>query len=119
VSFAPYVVDFARRILVASQRSLSLLSEDLLEKDGLTNLRSETMKAMCQSLEIGERLDQPMKAVLQDVSNFLESTAITDDPKGLSLFQWMRQLISIVSTDVFYGREKNPMRDPEVMNGFW
>jgi hypothetical protein len=57
VSLAPYVVDFARRILVTSQHGIDILSEDLLEEKGSVRLRLETLKAIYNSLMPGEGLE--------------------------------------------------------------
>ncbi|KAH8883488.1 cytochrome P450 [Thozetella sp. PMI_491] len=119
VSFAPYVVDFAKRVLVASQPSIDLLSEDLLEENGPVTLRPSTMKAMHQSLMPGESLDETTAAVLKHMLAFLDSAGELNDPKGVPLFQFVRQLVTIGSTNAIYGPEKNPFRDLEVLEGFW
>ena len=119
VSFAPYVVDFGKRILLASQHGIDLLSEDLLEENGPVSLRPETMKAMHHSLMPGETLEEITQAVLKNVSRFLDSELSIDNEKGVLLFQWVREFVSIASTNVIYGREKNPLQNPEVMKGFW
>lgn len=119
VSFAPYVVEFGRRILMSSQHGIHLLSEDLHEEKGPISLRPETMKAMHQSLLPSDRLQEITQAVLSNMLGYLDSASNVDDQKGVPLFQWIRQFVSTASTNAVYGPEKNPMRDPEIMNGFW
>lgn len=119
VSFAPYVVDFARRILVASQHGIGLLSEDLPEDRGTETLRPETMKTMHQSLKPGEVLDDTSRAFLKNVLSFLDSAIDVGNQRSVPLFQWIQRFVSIASTNVIYGPEKNPMQDPQVLDGFW
>ncbi|KAL2016806.1 hypothetical protein VTK56DRAFT_2975 [Thermocarpiscus australiensis] len=123
VSFAPYVVEFGRRILAGSEESLRLLSEDLLEENGPhASLRPETMAAMHRALLPGEHLDYTMRATLRSSLGFLESAVggVTgDEGCGVPLFQWVRRFMTIAGTDAIYGEEKNPFRDPEVMDSFW
>lgn len=120
VSFAPYVVEFGRRILMPSQHGVRLLFEDLQEENGPVSLRPETMKAMHQSLLPTDRLEERTQAVLSNIWSCLDSAYNNiDDQNGVPLFQWTRQSFVIASTNAVYGPERNPMRDPEVMNGLW
>lgn len=118
VSFAPYVVDFARRLLVASQSSIDLLSEDLLGEKGPVTLRAGTMNAMHQTLKPGGSLTEITQTMLEDLSKFLCSP-IHDNEEGLLLFEWIRSFVTLASTNAIYGSDKNPMQNPEVANGLW
>ncbi|KAI0451595.1 cytochrome P450 [Xylaria acuta] len=118
ISFAPYVVDFARRILVTSQHGIDLLSKDLLEENGPVGLRPETLKAISNSLMPGESLEELTRGILEHVSSFLESPSNIGEGKDVHLFHWTRQFLSLASTDVMYG-PKNPMRNSKVMDAFW
>ncbi|KAK4038603.1 cytochrome P450 [Parachaetomium inaequale] len=122
VSFAPYVVEFGKRILAGSAHSVRLLSEDLLEEKGPhASLRSETMAAMHRSQAPGEHLDEMMRVTLRSSTGFIDS--VTDGPAAgdasVPLFEWVRQFMTVAGTDAVYGEEKNPFRDPEVMVSFW
>ncbi|KAK7974519.1 hypothetical protein PG989_016367 [Apiospora arundinis] len=119
VSFAPYVVAFANRILDAGENSLRLLSEDLLEDKGPVTLRPETMKAMHQFLRPGESLDHMMPMVVKSSVGLLDKEITGEANVTVPLFAWVRKLVSVTSTDVFYGSEKNPMRTPGTLDNFW
>ncbi|KAF2177968.1 cytochrome P450 [Zopfia rhizophila CBS 207.26] len=119
VSFAPYVVAFAKRILAAGQDSIRLLSEDLLEDKGTTTLRPETMKIMHQVMIPGDCLDELMQTVLNDVSRSLDTVITNGNQAVVPMFQWIRSFVGIASTNAIYGSERNPMKDPAVMDGFW
>ncbi|KAK4157557.1 cytochrome P450 [Chaetomidium leptoderma] len=126
VSFAPYVVEFGKRILAGSEHSVALLSEDLLEENGPHgSLRPETMAAMHRSLVPGEHLDGMMRETLKSSTAFLESATggggggREDLSSGVPLFQWVRRFMTMAGTDAVYGAEKNPFRDDEVRDSFW
>lgn len=122
VSFAPYVVEFGKRILCGSERSVRLLEEDLLEDRGPhASLRPETMAAMHRALVPGQHLDGMMRDTLRSSARFLEEAVGGErgGEAGVPLFQWVRRFMTIAGTDAVYGSEKNPFKDPEVMDSFW
>ncbi|KAL2176533.1 cytochrome P450 [Thermothelomyces heterothallicus CBS 202.75] len=137
VSFAPYVVEFGKRILAGSEHSVRLLSEDLLEEkeeakgsgaDGSSSssssssLRPETMAAMHRSQAPGEHLDALVRVALRSAATHIDSItgdAAAQGGAGVPLFGWVRQFMTRAGTDAVYGEEKNPFRDPEVAESFW
>ncbi|KAK7978555.1 hypothetical protein PG988_006045 [Apiospora saccharicola] len=124
VSFVPCAINFAQRILRASRRTMRLLSEDLAEEKGpvaAVGLRVENMRAIHQSLVPGEHLDEISRTMLTHLANVFEAEfgGGGEEDKRIPLFRWIRNFVTIASTDTLYGPEKNPMRDAEVMNGFW
>ncbi len=121
VSFAPYVVEFGKRILAGSEHSVRLLSEDLPEEKGPHgSLRPETMAAMHRALAPGERLDGMMRDTLRSSAGFLDGSVGGDgEGRTVGLFQWVKQFMTIAGTDAVYGAERNPFRDPEVGDSFW
>ncbi|KAJ2991563.1 hypothetical protein NUW58_g2470 [Xylaria curta] len=118
ISFAPYVVEFAKRILLASKTSIGLLSEDLLEEDGL-NLRTETMRVMHAALQPGRHLQETSQAVLMNIIRFFDFETPKISQTSIGLFQWVRRVVSLASTNAIYGPTRNPMQNDEVMEGFW
>ena len=111
VSFAPYVVEFGKRILAGSAHSVGLLSEDLLEeKDPHGSLRPETMASMHRALVPGERLDRMMRETLRSSKGFLDASVSEGQTASVPLFQWVKQFMTIAGTDAVYGAEKNPFR---------
>lgn len=117
--FAPYVVEFGKRILAGSAHSVGLLSEDLLEGKGPHgSLRPETMAAMHPGLVPGERLDR-MRETLRSSTGFLDVSLSEVQTGSVPLFQWVKQFMTIAGTDAVYGAEKNPFRDLEVGKSFW
>ncbi|KAI2780137.1 cytochrome P450 [Daldinia loculata] len=119
VSFEPYVVEFAKRILAASQPTIDLLSEDILGEKGASTLRAGTMKTMHNTLMPSESLTEITQAMLKDMSSFLDPKIGSNDHKVILLFNWIRRFVTAASTNAIYGPEKNPMKDPEVYDGFW
>ncbi|KAI1630818.1 cytochrome P450 [Biscogniauxia mediterranea] len=117
ISFSPYVVAFAERIMNASQASIDLLSVDLLEDGGRENLRLETTKAMHESLK-GSDLNGMMQGLLREMLHFLDSEDSINDRGGAPLFNSIRRFMSIVSTQALYGRD-NPMQYLETIDDFW
>jgi hypothetical protein len=119
VSFAPYVVAFAKRILAANKDSVRLLSEDLREDKGPTTLRPETMKIMHQEMAPGEKLDELMRTVLDDLSTSLGAVITKGDQASVPMFQWVRSIVGMAGTNAIYGSDSNPLKEPAAMNGFW
>ncbi|KAK8066882.1 hypothetical protein PG997_013629 [Apiospora hydei] len=117
VSFVPYVLEFAKRILLTSPHGMEMLSEDIHE-ESRSGLRPETLKVIHKSLMPGDSLEAMAKDTVEQVSAFLESPVGLGDEKGVPLFLWVREFFSIASTNVMYGPE-NPLLDPELMDGFW
>lgn len=118
ISFAPYVVEFGKRILLSSQHGVDLLSEDLLEDKGPVSLRPATMQAMHKSLQ-GTHLDATVQRVLQQLTKYFDSGVKLGDGQEIPLFQWIRHFTSTASTNAIWGPDINPMKDPQVSKGFW
>lgn len=119
ISFAPYVVEFAKRILVPSANGLEALRANLDEESGAWGCRPETLKAMHLALAPGEDLDRTSQAILESVSSLLDSVDSITNNRDFYLFSWARKLVTRASTDAIYGASKNPFQDPAVEAGFW
>ncbi|KAK8134846.1 hypothetical protein PG984_006858 [Apiospora sp. TS-2023a] len=119
VSFTPCAINFAKRILLASKPTMRLLSEDLAEEKGPVGLRVENMRAIHQSLVPGEHLDEISHIMISHLANVFEVEFGGGEDKRIPLFQWIQNFVTVASTDTLYGPEKNPMRDADVINGFW
>jgi hypothetical protein len=119
ISFAPYVVAFAERILAGGQESIRLLLEDLLEDRGASTLRPHTMKIMHQELVPGESLDELEHMELENVLRSFDTMMANGNEVVVPMLRWIRSFVSIANTNAIYGPERNPMKDPEVMEGFW
>ncbi|KAM0810026.1 putative Cytochrome P450 [Seiridium cardinale] len=119
VSFAPYVVAFAKRILSASQDSTALLSKDLLEDKRSLTLRPETMKVMHRALMPGEGLDEILQTVIEEISSFCDTETGNGNQTDVPMFHWIRELVSVAGTSAIYGRKRSPMQDPKVLDSFW
>ncbi|KAI1821852.1 cytochrome P450 [Xylaria intraflava] len=119
ISFAPYVVQFAKRILAPSQQALSALEEDLLEENGPVGLRPETLKVMHDSLAPGGPLESTTQVMLEGVMSSLKSVRSCGEQREIGLFDWTRKLVTKASTDAIYGVEANPFQDENVYRGLW
>lgn len=65
ISFAPYVVQFAKRILHPSQQALDALKENLDGYNGESGYRSQIIKAMRLSMAPGTALDRMSQVMLR------------------------------------------------------
>ncbi|KAG6356243.1 hypothetical protein INS49_015630 [Diaporthe citri] len=119
ISFAPYVVQFAKRILNPSQHALDALEEDLLELKGPVGLRPETMKVMHEALAPGDQLRTTTKVMLKALVDIIASNKAVNQGNCIKLFAWTRKIVTRASTDAIYGIEKNPFQDADVCDGFW
>ena len=119
VSFAPYVVEFAKRILVPSANGLEALKANLDEESSAWGCRPETLHAMHTALTPGEDLDCTTQVMLDSVSSLLDSVYTITNNEDFHLFLWARKLVTRASTDAIYGASKNPFQDPAVEAGFW
>ncbi|KAL7628401.1 hypothetical protein AAE478_002603 [Parahypoxylon ruwenzoriense] len=118
VSFSPYVVAFAERIMAAGRDTVDLLSQDLFGDGGPASLRAETTKAMHDSLKRAD-LDDTTRASLGVVLSFLDSAdGVGDLRAGVPLFHWIRRFLSAAGTQALYGPE-SPMRNLEIVDDFW
>lgn len=119
ISFAPYVVQFAKRILAPSRRAIDALEEDLLEKNGPVGLRPETLRVMHDCLAPGEHLQAVTQAMIRAVTSLIDSEHQTKMKDEVSLFNWTRNIVTKASTDAIFGAEENPFKETAVYNGFW
>ena len=110
-SFAPYVVEFAKRILAPSKEGLDALAANLNEENGAWGCRSETLKVMHATLTPGDDLDRTTQAFCDSLSSFLESNGSEKGAPGL--FSWVRKLTTRASTDAIYGTTRNPSKIPQ------
>lgn len=116
VSFAPFVIQFAKRILVPSKEGLEALTGDMTEGNGILGCRAETLKVMHTALAPGENLERTTQDMLHSLSRLLDFVFITEN---VDLFAWVKKLVTRASTDAIYGASKNPFKDPAVESGFW
>lgn len=116
VSFAPFVVQFARRILVPSKQGLEALTGHWKKGKADLGCRAETLYVMKNALAPGESLERTTQDMLHSLSRLLDSVSITDN---VDFFPWIKKLVTRASTDAIYGASKNPFQDPAVEAGFW
>ena len=119
VSFAPYVVEFAKRLLLPSPEGLEALKANLHQESGPWGCRSETFHAMHLALAPGKHLERTTQDVLDSISGLLDSTYTVSNHEDFHLFSWIRKLVTRASTDAIYGASQNPFQDPAVEAGFW
>ena len=119
ISFAPYVVEFAKRMLLPSAEGLEALRANLNEEDGEWACRPEALKAMHLALAPGEDLERTTEGFLDSVSCLLESVQTVANQENFQLFSWVKKLVTRASTDTVYGASKNPFQHPAVEAAFW
>ncbi|KAM7189585.1 cytochrome P450 [Rhypophila sp. PSN 637] len=121
VSFVPYVIEFARRIMAWTPAGLDLVAKDVLEENSTPILRTGTMRAIHQLLQPGPSLDKTAATIVSSVLESLLRNEQLDDSNtdGVPLFRWLRNSLSVATTNGIYGSEHNPFQDPEVLDGFW
>ena len=117
-SFAPYLVQFAKRALHPSEDATRKLSENLHGGDVDPGLRIQTQRAMRESMAAGSTTLEIMnRELLGQLSNLMD-VEVPDAKEPVELFHWVRNLITTASTNVVYG-PGNPFLRKEVAEGLW
>ena len=116
LSFAPYVVNFAARILRPSERALEILGEGIDEKGA--NLQLDTKKGMQASLAPGHELLKLSKCMLEELSRCLEVFDSDTQPVKIDMYAWFRDAMTLVSTNAVYG-PNNAFKEKKFLNDFW
>ena len=119
ISFGPYVVEFAKRILVPSVEALDILRGNSPNGNGTSDCRAETLEVMHAALAPGFDLERTTQDMVKSTSQLLERPFSTQNRADLELFSWARKLVTRASTDAIYGATNNPFQDSAVENGFW
>ncbi|KAI1320988.1 cytochrome P450 [Xylariaceae sp. FL0255] len=123
ISFAPYAIQFAKRILIPSRPGLTNLETEMFssEHDRNPGLLPETLKAMHDAMSPGEHLLADTRRMVSTVTDLLpralERGGTSQD--GVGLFGSFRHIVTEASTSAIYGAEMNPFNDPAVYKGFW
>ena len=117
-SFAPYLVQFATRVLHPTKDAIRKLSENLEGGNNDPGLRIQTQRAMRESMAAGSStLDIMNCELLRQLSNLMDVEVTTvDSPIGL--FTWVRDMMTNASTNAVYGFA-NPFLRKEVADGLW
>ena len=118
ISFAPYVVLFARRVLLPSKQGEDALAENLNGEQGDWGCRIETFKAMHSAMSPGVDLDRMNETLLGNACRLLDLSSGDNKFRPIELFAWTRHIVSLAVTEALYG-PSNPFRDSEVEAGFW
>ena len=122
ISFAPYVFQFVKRVLLPTQICLDALANEMEEKTRkMHGGRLDSLEVMHDALGPGDDLEKITKAMLASMSQRLDSVARAgmQGDGCINLFGWVRELVTRSSTDAIYGTNHNPFRDPEVVKAFW
>ncbi|KAJ8071715.1 hypothetical protein OCU04_002031 [Sclerotinia nivalis] len=116
MSFTPYVVQFANRILIPSPEGLDALAANIKEDDGAWGCRPQTLEAMHSSLASGKDLNCATLVVLDSISNFLSLDNAISDPnhQTIHLFSWNKKFV----TRAIYGSKANLSWFPKSKLGF-
>ena len=98
---------------------METLARDIRGSKAAENCRSETLKAMHQTLSPGEDLSNLTRTFLDSNIRLLDAGERKESPVVLNLFSFVRNLVTLASTDAVYGSIKNPFQDFAVQDGFW
>lgn len=117
LSFTPFVVQFARRILHPTKQALDALTENLDGHNGEIGCSRQTLKAIRVSMAPGTALDQMSQVMLRNLRNLID---ISFEPESgpIDLYSQIRHVTTLASTYAVYG-PKNPFQDPAVEEGLW
>ena len=88
-----------------------------LEK-GDWGLYFDTLKGIHATLASGEGLDHMTRVAIENVALSLDSIKTDGGPVRLDLVRWLRHEITLATSEAIYG-PGNPLRDPNVEDGFW
>lgn len=117
ISFSPYVLMFAERILASSKEGLKALSVDLRD-DARSGCLAESRKVMHDTMSPGEDLRILAHNIATHTWPHLSSFEKIPSGGRVDLHYWLRHLICRASTDAVWG-PKNPFQDPKFEDGFW
>ncbi|KAF2470376.1 cytochrome P450 [Lindgomyces ingoldianus] len=117
ISFSPYAVIFAERILMSSTKGLKALRVNLYE-EGCWGCLSETRKVMHDTMSPGNDLEILAKDIAKNMWPHLSSLDAIPNTGRVRLHEWLSHLICQSTSDAVWG-PKNPFKDPAVEKGFW
>ena len=119
VSFAPFVVEFAKRMLLVSRHAIKSLEENNDGTNGARGCRWETLQAMHATLAPGEALETLTQDMLYAAPRSLPFAYAVAEPEYFDLVSTTRRIITQISTSAIYGPEHNPFQQSKVEAGFW
>jgi hypothetical protein len=118
ISFGPYAVEFVRRFLQPSSNAMEALSVNMRE-DGCWGLRPETIKVMHEAMSPGRHLDATTQILAKCLYPHLALLQAAQPSDQISLFAWLRHIMTQATTDAIYGCQHNPFHNLEIEKGFW
>ena len=85
--------------------------------NGNWGLYYESMKAIHAALAPGGGLDQMNSIMIQSLTMSFDKLGKSESFR-INLAAWLRHEVTMATSEAVYG-PGNPLRDPEVENGFW
>ena len=118
LQFAPFASRFTARISRSSPQATQILSTNANLENGDWGLYSESLKGMHAALAPGGGLEHMSRVMVQNVSTSLDSLKTGDATVRINLASWLCHEITLATSEAIYG-PGNPLRDPNVEDGFW
>ncbi|KAF2846618.1 cytochrome P450 [Plenodomus tracheiphilus IPT5] len=117
ISFSPYVMMFAERILASSKEGLKALSVNLRD-DAREGCLAESRKVMHDTMSPGEDLAILAKDIATHMWPHLASLERVPNGGKVQMHEWLRHVVCLSSTDAVWG-PKSPFQDPVFEQSFW
>ncbi|ORY62501.1 cytochrome P450 [Pseudomassariella vexata] len=116
LSFDPFVVDFAQKLLGLDEATMAIIRDE--SKGTTTN--ADMTKAIHGGLSGGNLL-RTNRAVLEDVAAQLNAFPLGNDGLEIPDFWiWLRNLLSAATTKALYGKKANPFDTiPTMFDDLW
>lgn len=115
IAFNPFVAMLGKRITGHDQDTSEIVQHNLNGEHG-PGYVIDVHDRIVASLAPGENLQQTTKAMLSQVSTYLE--ALTTDAE-VNLFEWTRSMVTMCSTRALYGPESPFNQNPRFVDSFW
>jgi hypothetical protein len=118
LAFPPIEAKFASRVCGSSKEGHAILMKNVNGDEGDWGLSMETYSCMRAALAPGAGLDAMNRAMFQNIAASIDDLRTTDKVVKLGLARWLRNTITIATTNSVYGPQ-NPYIDQSVQDAFW
>lgn len=115
LAFPPLEAKLAANICGVSKTANDILMTNVNGDEGHWGYSITFYKMMHTPLAPGPQLDAMNRVMAQKVT---ASIGALKGPKYVRLFEFIRQEITLATTDSVYG-PKNPFKDPSISEAFW
>ena len=118
LQLAPIASRGTARICHLSPKANGILMDNANLEKGDWGLYFDTLKGIHATLASGEGLDHMTRVAIENVALSFDGLKADTGAVRLDLVSWLRHEITLATSEAIYGTA-NPLRDPNVEDGFW